>query len=98
MTASAMSTVSAALKRFAGFLIFNHTADCKPYNSRYDCQYNCCSYVINSLQFKLLFSFYILHYSTTLLHSLRRLTYIYFQRIRLFVWPEQKIQETDHQK
>lgn len=33
-----------------------------------------------------------------LFHSLRRLTYIYFQRIRLFVWPEQKIQETDHQK
>lgn len=60
MTTSAMSTVAAALKRFASFLIFDHTADCKPYNSRYDCQYNCCSHVINSLQFKLLFSLYFI--------------------------------------
>ncbi len=70
MASAATATIPAALKRFTGLLIFDHTADCKRRCPRYDCQYDCRSHAINS---------YTMNYGSHLiLHHYKNYTTISF--------------------
>ena len=76
VAAAAMLTVSATLKRPACFLSPDHTADRQRHRARHDCQYNCCSHFLVSLQYQSHLIFIVnditadIPYKPTALHKL----------------------------
>lgn len=76
VAAAAMLTVSATLDRSACLLRLDHAADRQRHRARHDCQYNCCSHFLVSLQYQSHLIFIVnditadIPYKPTALHSL----------------------------